>query len=491
MTQNNDHPIAPAHWRKSTINDTGSYVNGVAFKDDDWHNSGVPIIRIQNLTDESKHFNKTTRIVREDSRIDDGDMLVSWSATLDAFRWNLGPAVLNQHIFKVVPNPERVDDRFLFYLLKESIAEMRMSAHVHGSTMKHINRGPFLAHEVFLPPLDEQKQIVAAIETHFSRLDDAVAALQRARAQLKRYRASVLKAACEGKLVPTEAELTRREGRSYEPASVLLERIRAEREAATGKGRGKAKTVPKLDTSDMPMPELPAGWTWTSLCALLSEPLSNGRSVPDATKGFPVLRLTSIHGRIVDTTQQKIGEWSESEASRFLIAAGDFLVARGNGSLKLVGRGALVAIDPDSVAFPDTLIRIRTHPELISSRYIAAIWHSAVIREQIERLARTTAGIYKINQQDLSNLHIPFPPFAEQKRIVEEIERVISVVDKMEASVETNLKRAESLRQSILRMAFRGELVNTATGDISTDPIDLAIRNLAPVHEEVAGQPLR
>ena len=82
-----------------------------------------------------------------------------------------------------------------------------------------------------LPPLPEQHRIVAEIEKQFSRLDASVAALKRAQANLKRYRASVLKAACEGKLVPTEAELARDEGRDYEPADRLLERILMERRA--------------------------------------------------------------------------------------------------------------------------------------------------------------------------------------------------------------------------------------------------------------------
>ena len=76
-----------------------------------------------------------------------------------------------------------------------------------------------------LPPLPEQHRIVAEIEKQFTRLDASVAALKRAQANLKRYRASVLKAACEGKLVPTEAELARAEGRDYEPADQLLDRI--------------------------------------------------------------------------------------------------------------------------------------------------------------------------------------------------------------------------------------------------------------------------
>jgi type I restriction enzyme S subunit len=131
-----------------------------------------------------------------------------------------------------------------------------------------------------LPPLPEQHRIVEAIESYFTRLDDAVATLERVRRNLKRYRASVLKAAVEGRLVPTEAELARAEGRDYEPASVLLERILTERrrrweeaELAKMKAKGKepkddkwkAKYVKPVAPDTSALPVLPEGWCWTTI----------------------------------------------------------------------------------------------------------------------------------------------------------------------------------------------------------------------------------
>ena len=124
----------------------------------------------------------------------------------------------------------------------------------------------FLNYPFLLPPLPEQHRIVAEIETQFTRLDVSVAALRRARANLKRYRASVLKAACEGRLVPTEAELARSEGRDYEPAGVLLERILAERRArweSQEKRRGKYNEPSAPDASALP--ELPEAWAWATV----------------------------------------------------------------------------------------------------------------------------------------------------------------------------------------------------------------------------------
>ena len=129
-----------------------------------------------------------------------------------------------------------------------------------------LSRPDYEAIQVPLPPLAEQRRIVAEIEKQFTRLDASVAALRRTQANLKRYRASVLRAACSGELAPTEAELARAEGREYEPADVLLERILVERRAhweAQEKRRGKYKEPSTPDTSDLPT--LPEGWTWATV----------------------------------------------------------------------------------------------------------------------------------------------------------------------------------------------------------------------------------
>jgi type I restriction enzyme S subunit len=135
---------------------------------------------------------------------------------------------------------------------------------VSGTTRLKLSQAPMCRIPLLVPPLPEQHRIVDAIESYFTRLDDAVATLERVQRNLKRYRASVLKAAVEGRLVPTEAELARADGRDYEPASVLLERILAERrrrwQEAGGRSKYEEPAVP--DTTELP--ELPEGWCWAT-----------------------------------------------------------------------------------------------------------------------------------------------------------------------------------------------------------------------------------
>lgn len=139
------------------LGDTARFINGAAFKPTDWEEEGLPIIRIQNLTGTGEKFNLTTRKVKPELIVEPGDLLVSWSATLDVYRWAGPRGVLNQHIFKVLPNSD-IDPEYLFFALKNALAEL--SSKTHGSTMKHVVRGDFESTQVNVPPIAEQRRIV-------------------------------------------------------------------------------------------------------------------------------------------------------------------------------------------------------------------------------------------------------------------------------------------------------------------------------------------
>jgi type I restriction enzyme S subunit len=142
-----------------------------------------------------------------------------------------------QHIFKVHFDEKQFDKRYLQLAINRNLEEYIRAAH-GGAGLAHITKGRFEESSLPCPPLDEQQRIVAEIEEQFTRLDAGVASLKRVKTALKRYRASVLKTACEGRLVPTEAELARRENRSYETGQELLQRIlRERRDKWEGKGR--------------------------------------------------------------------------------------------------------------------------------------------------------------------------------------------------------------------------------------------------------------
>lgn len=166
--------------------------------------------------------------------------------------------------------------------------------------------------------------------------------------------------------------------------------------------------------------------------------------------GFPVLRLTAITGGKIKLAESKEGAWSLEQAEPFLVREGDFLLSRGNGSKRLVGRGGLVGAVDKPVAFPDTMIRVRVNDALISTSYIRLLWDSPVVRGQIESKARTTAGIYKVNQVILEGISLPLPPLAEQHRIVEALEEQLSRIESGSATLTQARRRLEGLRKRAL-----------------------------------------
>lgn len=177
-------------------------------------------------------------------------------------------AYVNQHVALIRPRARVWAPGLAYAFLDPQGLQALAKKSQYGATKPGLSLIQVRGFQVGIPPVREQLRIVEAIESYFTRLDDAVATLERVQRNLKRYRASVLKAAVEGRLVPTEAELARAEGRAYEPASVLLERIPAERRRRwyETSRRGKYEEPLTLDTTQLP--ELPEGWCWAPMDAL-------------------------------------------------------------------------------------------------------------------------------------------------------------------------------------------------------------------------------
>ena len=185
----------PDGWQRTKMGEIGRYLNGKAFKSQDWKSTGRPIIRIQNLTGSGTEFNYFHGEIEDRYVVHPGDLLFSWSATLGTYIWKGPEAVLNQHIFKVESN---IDQRFHRYLLDFKIQEMYSQS--HGSGMVHITKKSFDTIKVNIPPLPEQHKIVEILEDHLSRLDASVAFADSIEKQSAGLRRSLLQAAFTGQL---------------------------------------------------------------------------------------------------------------------------------------------------------------------------------------------------------------------------------------------------------------------------------------------------
>lgn len=477
----------PPGWVSTNLGSIARVVRGISFPASAKHVNREPglvrCLRTSNVQETLETRNvlyvPSAYVRREDQWIRAGDIVISLANSYELVGKVAFASEQSERTtfgaFIAVIRTCGVEPKFLMHQLRSSAIRTAMrsgsSQTVNIANLSLAALNPLL---VRLPAIDEQRRIVEAVDSYLTRLDDAVASLKRVQAKLKAYRASVLKAAVEGRLVPTEASLARAEKRAYEPAEVLLARILKERRRrweeaelarldAAGKGsksnNWKAKYEEPVAPDTSRLPELPEGWCWASLDQLLAEPLANGKSVPDGN-GVPVLRLTCIKSGLVDLAEQKSGDWSDIDPQRFFVKADDFLIIRGNGSIHLVGRGGRVSASPDEVAYPDTIIRARVDPVIFYPPLLARWWDSPPVRRHIERRAKTTAGIYKINQVDLGQAPVPLAPMPEQIRIYDEIERVDTTAIASTATIEAGVRRCSRLRQAVLKWAFEGKLVD-------------------------------
>ncbi|MBN2872740.1 MAG: restriction endonuclease subunit S, partial [Halothiobacillaceae bacterium] len=325
-----------------------------------------------------------------------------------------------------------------------------------STAIPSLSRDDYNAVPISVPDATEQHRIVAAIETHFSRLDAAVASLTRAKANVKRARASVLKAAVEGRLVPTEAALARAEGRDYEPAAVLLDRILAERKAAwaASGARGKYKEPVKPETEGLL--GLPEGWCWATVDAVCANIVDCPHSTPKRVQsGKLCARTTQFKPGFLDLSNPEfVTEATYRERiSRLKPEPGDILYSREGGILGIacpVPNGVELCLGQRMMLMRASA---SSHP-----RYLMLVLNSPLTLSVVRRLTGGSAAPH-INVGDIKAFGVPLPPLPEQHRIVAEVDRRLSVLDALDATLDANLARCDRLRQAVLKRAFEGRLV--------------------------------
>jgi type I restriction enzyme S subunit len=488
----------PRGWDYVQIGETGDYINGYAFKPSHRESNGLPIIRIQNLTDESKALNRTAIAISPEYLVNPGDMLVSWSATLDVFVWRREKALVNQHIFKVVPNEGLIRKELLFFWLKLAIEQLQETEHLHGSTMKHINRGPFLAHRLPLPPIKEQSRIAEKLEELLSDLDAGVAELRAAQAKLAQYRQSLLKAAVEGALT---AEW-RKSNKPKETGAQLLQRILTERRArweakqlAKFKEQGKAppkdwkeKYPEPVQPEGAELPDLPYGWVWASLDMLgdIAGGVTKGtkRSAEVAVHEVPYLRVANVQRGYLDLSEVKTIHATEQDIEELTLQDGDVLFNEGGDRDKL-GRGWVWRNEVANCIHQNHVFRMRPflselQPELIShhGNTFGKLW--------FKNAGKQTTNLASINMTMLRSFPVPVAPTAEQDEILVQIRARLEALDEQERTVELALAQSTAQRQNILRAAFSGQLVPQ---DPTDEPASELLTRIRAERDGNAGKP--
>ena len=347
---------------------------------------------------------------------------------------------------------EDLNLQFFQYLLTFlRLAQLDRSTAVPG-----LSRDDYNVVEVGVPPQPEQGRIVAEIEKQFTRLDAAVAALKRVRANLKRYRASVLKAACEGRLVLTEAELARKEGRSYETGEQLLARILKERRAKWEAGQlAKMHAVGNPPENDdwkqkyrEPTPpdtrelsSLPQGWAWATIDQV--SVCLDGQRIP-VNKNERLRRGGDIPYYGANGQVGVINDYLFDEPLVLVVEDETFVGRRLPFSYLIKGK---------------SWVNNHAHVLRATGAVSPEFLNYSLAFYPFTRLTTGSTGRRKLTQKALMQAPYPLPPIEEQSRIAAEVERMLSIEDEINSDLQADLERADRLRQSILKRAFEGKLV--------------------------------
>jgi type I restriction enzyme S subunit len=386
----------------------------------------------------------------------------------------------NQGFKSFVLQPGLLPDYIYYYLRRARELAVSLAS---GTTFLELSGKDAAKLPVPVPPLGEQRRIVDAVESLLPRVDEAEAALERVQRNLKRYRAAVLQAAVEGRLVPTEAELARAEGRDYEQASELLKRILTERRhrweeaelarlTAAGRPPKDDRWKTKYEEAELPVPDgrspLPEGWAWATWGQIgLSQ---NGRAFPSGeyqAKGIRLLRPGNLHasGSVEWTpknTRHMPEGWAD-EYPEYVVGPGELVMNLTAQSLKDEFLGRVCITGHDERCLLNQRIA-RLSPVLVASRFILSAFKAPVFRRFVDSLNKGSLIQHMFTSQ-LASWVLPLPPLPEQERIATEVERHASLALALESAAAVGRGRAKRLRQSILKWAFEGKLVDQDPND--------------------------
>ncbi len=339
------------------LGDIATYVNGYPFKPEDRGLTGLPIIRIQDLTGNSYDLGFYNGTYPERIEINDGDVLISWSASLGVYIWNKGKALLNQHIFKVAFDKCEVNKQFFVYAVQYKLQEM--GAKAHGATMKHIVKKDFDNTAIPFPALEEQEKIAQTM----NRISRIISDRQR---QLQKLDELV-----------------------------------------------KARFVEMFGI----YPANPKGWETGTIRDVVSD-VRYGSSRPAVDGGkYPYLRMNNItYGGELDLSNTKRIDIPDNELDKCTVRRGDVLFNRTN-SKELVGKTCVYNRD-DMMVLAGFVIRVRVS-ERILPEFLSEFLNTEFSKQMLLAMCKTAIGQANINAQEMQNIGLYLPPIELQRKFVQ------------------------------------------------------------------------
>lgn len=471
----------PNGWVITNIGDVADISSGFAFPERfQGKTSGdLPFAKVRDIS--HAHRNNNGRLARADNYVTQSDLhdlkarpaqagSTVFAKIGEALRLNRRvllevDTVLDNNCMAVTGSRRAVEPEFLYRFL----TTIDLSPFAVATTVPSVRRGDVESIELHLPPLAEQRRIVAKIDSLSEKSRRARDHLNHIPRLVEKYKQAILAAAFRGELT--------REWRIGRHLSISIEQLESLRLAAWqseyDRGRARGRYSPPDDIGWRSSFDIPTGWTWASIdqVACLIQYGSSAKTNEDQ-RGIAVLRMGNIQDGKLDLGSLKYLPEGHSEFPELLLERGDVLFNRTN-SAELVGKTAVYAGEPVRASFASYLIRVRCCgllPALLSGYVNSAYgrdWVASVVNQQV--------GQANVNGTKLRQLGVPVMPHEEQEEIVCRIETAFAWIDRLAS--ETNSARAliDHLNQAILAKAFSGELVPQ---DPSDEPASVLLERL-------------
>ncbi|WP_423059900.1 restriction endonuclease subunit S [Bacillus safensis] len=404
----------PQTWEWARMGNVIDFINGRAYKKEELKDKGkYKVLRVGNFFTNNSWYYSDMEL--EDSKYcNNGDLLYAWSASFGPKIWDGDKTIFHYHIWKIDFDSQIFYRDYLYWFLLQDVTIIKKST--TGSTMVHVSMVNMRPRLIPIPPVEEQKRIVAKIEELLPYVEKYDKAYTEVEELNKRFpndmQKSILQYAIQGKLVEQRVE----EGTAEE----LYQQIQTEKEKLVKEGKiKKQKKLPEITEDEIPF-DIPENWKWVRL-ADVSENIHYGYTASANEVGnCKLLRITDIQNNSVEWESVPFCDVKDKDYVTYGLNNRDIMIARTGGT---IGKTYIVESLNDRAVFASYLIRV-VPVNNINEKYLKKFMESPLYWHQLKEGSMGT-GQPNVNGTTLSKLVLPLPPLAEQERIVEEIEQLL------------------------------------------------------------------
>lgn len=406
----------PKNWCWTRIANLCCLSNGKAFKPTDWAETGIPIVRIQNLNNPEAEYNLYSGMVKDKFRLCGGELLFAWSGTpgtsFGAHIWWGNEAVLNQHIFRVDFDERHINKIYFKYAINQQL-DMLISVAHGGAGLQHVTKGVFETTPIPLPPLPEQQRIVDRIQSLFTKLDEAKKKAQDALDSFETRKAAILQKAFTGELT---AKWRKEHGVGMESwDKTILKNV--------------CKVNPKkIDTNGLP-DDLEVSF-------------------------FPMASLSETYGEITEPQTRLLKDVKNGFTN---FSEGDVVFAKITPCMEN-GKSAIIGKLVNGIGYGTTEFYVLRCNENLYNRYLYHMVRDTSFRNKAKAVMSGAVGQQRVPKSFMENYSINLPSVLEQTEIVRILDDLLAKEQQAKESAKTLLEQINLIKKSILARAFRGEL---------------------------------